>query len=218
MLESGVPEKPEYLDTILNTIIGANIKINKKTWSISYNKVELDKVFYDKYNGLRTSIKNKMDAYIELQNYMNANINYVGIIIQRINQMLGENKKVIYFAQSKTEIDKLENYIREQKIANIGIYPNITYDACIISIHSGSYGINNLTKYDTILLRPTEPDKIPQIKGRIDRPKQEANNLYLEYLIIKDTIEEIDLVKLEIANNFYKNHIIPLANYYDKYL
>ncbi len=82
----------------------------------------------------------------------------------------------------------------------------------------GSYGINNLTNYNTILLRPTEPDKIPQIKGRIDRPNQKSINLYLVYFIIKDTIEEIDLIKLEMANTFYKNHIIPLASYYDKYL
>jgi hypothetical protein len=150
--------------------------------------------------------------------YMNINIDYTQIIICRINQLLLENKKVIYFAQSKTEIENLETYIKQQKIVNIGLYPNINYDVCIISIHSGSYGINNLTKYDTILLRPTEPDKIPQIKGRIDRPNQTSNNLYLEYIIIKDTIEEIDLVKLEIANGFYKNHIVPLANYYDKYL
>lgn len=218
MLESGVPEKPEYLDTILNTIIGANIKLNKKTWTIEYNKIEETKDFYKKYNSLRNTITNKVDLYVELQKFMNNNVNYTKIILDRIFELIKENKKVIYFAQSKNEVETLENYILTNKIENIGFYPEIEKDACVISIHSGSYGINNLVKYNSILLRPTESDKIPQIKGRIDRPTQICNNLYLEYIIIKDTIQEIDLVKLEIANNFYKSHIVPLANYYDKYL
>lgn len=218
MLESGIPEKSEYLDTILNTIIGANIKVNKRIWTIEYNKVVETDNFYKEYNKLRGTIKNKMDSYIEMQTFMKNNIDYVKLIITRINELLISGKKVVYFAQSTNEIERLEEYIIKNKINNIGVYPNIDKDACIISIHSGSYGINNLIKYNSILLRPTEPDKIPQIKGRIDRPNQINNNLYLEYIIIKDTLEEIDLVKLEISNSFYKSHIIPLANYYDKYL
>lgn len=219
MLDCGIPERPEYLDTILNTVIEANIKINKKIWTITYQKVKLSLNFYKKYNSLKTSNNNnKMDAYINLQNYMNKNIDYAKIIIDRINFLLSEKKKIIYFAQSNTEITALENYVNENSVKNIGFYPNINNDVCIITIHTGSYGINNLTNYNTILLRPTEPDKIPQIKGRIDRPNQKSINLYLEYIIVKDTIEEIDLIKLEMANTFYKNHIIPLASYYDKYL
>jgi hypothetical protein len=144
-------------------------------------------------------------------------VNYIQIIAIRINELVELNKKIVYFAQSKNEVETLSNHVIEQKIANIGFYPDITKDVCVISIHSGSYGINNLIKYDSILLRPTDPDKIPQIKGRIDRPGQNSTNLNLEYIIIKDSIEEIDLVKLEIANNFYKGHIVPIANYYDKF-
>ncbi len=66
-------------------------------------------------------------------------------------------------------------------------------------------------------MKPPEPDKLPQIKGRLDRPTQSAKKLYLEYVIVADTIEEIDIVKLELSNTFYRGHIVPLANYYDKY-
>jgi hypothetical protein len=62
-----------------------------------------------------------------------------------------------------------------------------------------------------------EPDKLPQIKGRLDRPGQLSSKLFIEYILIANTIDEIDLVSLELANNFYSSHIIPLANYYDKY-
>ena len=60
-------------------------------------------------------------------------------------------------------------------------------------------------------------DKLPQIKGRLDRPGQKSSKLFIEYILIANTIDEIDLVSLELANNFYSSHIIPLANYYDKY-
>ena len=46
MLDCGIPERPEYLDTILNTVIEANIKINKKIWTITYQKVKLSLDFY----------------------------------------------------------------------------------------------------------------------------------------------------------------------------
>jgi len=78
-------------------------------------------------------------------------------------------------------------------------------------------GINNLVKYDIILMKPPESDKLPQIKGRLDRPGQTSTKLFIEYILIEETIDEIDLVSLQVANNFYSSHIIPLANYYSKY-
>ncbi len=46
---------------------------------------------------------------------------------------------------------------------------------------------------------------------------QKGTKLFMEYIVVAYTIEEIDLVKLELSNNFYRGHIVPLANYYDKY-
>ena len=56
---------------------------------------------------------------------------------------------------------------------------------------------------------------MPQMKGRIDRPNQKDNVLYLEYFIIENTIEEASLIRLDIANNFMNAHIMPLAEFYD---
>lgn len=64
------------------------------------------------------------------------------------------------------------------------------------------------------MTRPPEPDKLPQMKGRLDRPNQKSDVLHIEYVIIKNTIEDADLYKLEIAKNFYNQHILPLAEYY----
>ena len=53
------------------------------------------------------------------------------------------------------------------------------------------------------------------MKGRLDRFGQLESKLNLEYFIISDTIEEANLIRLDIANNFHANYIMPLAEFYD---
>ena len=210
MLQIGLPSKIEYLDTVLNIAIGANIKTNTIKWNTNYNKIEMSKEFYKKYN--KSKKTNKKESYIALKKFMSENINLEDIISNKLKELLKLNRKILVFAESDNQIEKLKN-----KVKNCSFYPDIEKDVCIISKYKGTYGINNLVKYDTILMKPPESDKLPQMKGRLDRPKQMAKELFIEYLIIKDTIDEIDLISLQNANNFYSSHIIPLANYYDKY-
>lgn len=142
------------------------------------------------------------------------------IIIDKVNKLVGNGRKVLVYVESENQLEKLAKLLRGVKknnISNWSFYPDISKNICVISKHKGTYGINNLIKYDTILMKPPEPDKLPQMKGRLDRPGQIAKKLYLEYIVIANTIDEIDLVSLQLANNFYSSHIIPLANYYDKY-
>jgi hypothetical protein len=85
----------------------------------------------------------------------------------------------------------------------------------VLSFTEGTYGLNDLIIYDTILMRPPEPDKLPQIKGRIDRPGQKSKDLQIRYLLLKDTVEEASLMRLELCNSFYNNYLMPLAEFYD---
>jgi len=64
-------------------------------------------------------------------------------------------------------------------------------------------------------LRPPQPDKLPQIKGRLARPQQKSTNLHIEYFVIKDTIEMGLLLRMEIASKFMHQYIMPLAKFYD---
>lgn len=127
-------------------------------------------------------------------------------------------RKPVVFVESESQIESLSKLLEKKSIQSTwSFYPDISQDICVISKHKGTYGINNLVKYDTILLKPPESDKLPQIKGRLYRPGQQSSKLFIEYILVANTIDEIDLVSLELANNFYSLHIIPLANYYDKY-
>ena len=64
-------------------------------------------------------------------------------------------------------------------------------------------------------MRPPEPDKLPQIKGRLDRPGQKQKELNVRYILLKDTVEEASLMRLELCNTFYNNYLMPLAEFYD---
>ncbi len=214
MLCTGLPTKSEYLDTILNTAIGANIKTNRIKWETTVHKIELDKKFYLEYES--NKVQDKFESYIKLKKYLNNKIKYEDLVKDKIDLMLKSGRKVLVYVESESQFEIFQEYVDKNKL-KWGFYPDIEKDVCIISKHKGTYGINNLVKYDTIMMKPPEPDKLPQIKGRLDRPGQKSTKLYLEYIVIKNTIEEIDMIKLEISNSFYKGHIIPLANYYEKY-
>jgi len=84
----------------------------------------------------------------------------------------------------------------------------------IITVSRGTYGLNDLVKYDTIICRPPEPDRLPQMKGRLDRPGQQQNKLKLLYFYVKDTVEEGLIRRLEVANQFSTNYTMPLAKFY----
>lgn len=213
MLNTDIIEKQEYLDTILNTAINANIITSKRQWDVqTYNINETDE-FYIEYNKIKNSKLDSNTKYIELKKLINK-IDWIDIIINKLILLSKKQHKIIYFSDSEKELKLL----KDKKHPKICFYPDISKNICCINIHKGSHGINNLIKYDTILSKPVTNDIEIQMKGRLDRGNNEHNKLYLIYIVISDTIMELDMIKKEIGNNFYKNHIEALAVLYDKYL
>ena len=100
------------------------------------------------------------------------------------------------------------------KNLGIPIYPKKSTH-CIVTLSDGTYGLNDLVIYDTIVMRPPPSDLLPQIKGRLDRYGQKFNDLFIEYFILKDTIEEGLIIRLNIASQFIQKYIMPLAKFYD---
>ena len=94
-------------------------------------------------------------------------------------------------------------------------YPDKSKRHVVVSYAEGTYGLNDLVGYQVIVTRPPQPDKLDQMKGRLDRPGQTKNVLYLKYFIVEDTIEEALLLRMDIANNFRDNYIMPLGEFYD---
>lgn len=213
MLNTGLPETSEYLDTILSESMVCNLGEKERKWIVNINNKYLSKEQQEKYNKIakqHTELGFEK-VYHLLDGFIRNNVNYINIFLKTIDQITQTRptSKILIYTTSKTEADNLST-----KKPTIGRYPDITKNHVVVSYAEGTYGLNNLIEFDTILSRIPESDKLPQMKGRLDRPGQKNNVLYLEYVFLENTIESANLYKLEIANNFYGNHLLPLAEYY----
>lgn len=211
MLNSELPENRLYLDTILVENIICNTTKSDIVWKTNINKIELSKKQMTIYNNLFkiNSSKSSEHIYNVLNNYIYSEVDYTNIYINKLKSLDNLGHKVVIFTKSKNEADAICKLNPE-----IGRYPLKLKHTCL-SFAEGTYGLNDLVIYDTILMRVPEPDKLPQIKGRLDRPGQLSKTLYMEYVLLKDTIEEAFITRLELCNNFYNNYIMPLSEFYN---
>ncbi len=210
MLNTGLPERQEYLDTILNTAINLNIKTTNRIWQNNIIRIDLPVTLSTDYTNATTISDSKM-KYIKCKEIINR-LDWLQILLTVTRHLVSLGKKVLCYVDSQNDIDKLKT----QNNNDVYIYDKtndevINKNICVISKYRGTYGINNLVGYDTIVLRPIESDKIPQIKGRLDRPGQKSKNLEINFIIVNKSIEELDITKIDIANNFYNSHILPIA-------
>lgn len=219
MLRTQIPEESKYLDAILSESIVCNLKDKERQWNTYVHETKLDKQKQNKYNELvlkHTEIGFEK-VYHMLNKFIIDNVDYIDIFDRAVQKIMKTRpkSKILIYAKSKKEADeiadKIENVCRYKSVNS---KQSIKYNHTVLSYAEGTYGLNDLIIYDTILTRPPEPDKLPQMKGRLDRPNQKLDTLYIEYVLIKNTIEDADLYKLEIAKNFYNQHILPLAEYY----
>jgi len=209
MLQSGLPSSKEYLNTILNEHIVCFVPEKTRKWSTRITKFELDDITRKNYDKILRSELSSKDMYVKLSKFLYDNLDYVNFFHEKINEMTKDKTiKILIYARSKKEADNIT-------CKKIGRYPDISKKHVVLTYAEGTYGLNDLIKYNTILTRPPEPDKLPQMKGRLDRYGQTEEQLKIEYIIIKNTIEEALIWRLEIANIFYKNYIIPLAEFYE---
>ena len=146
-----------------------------------------------------------------LNKFIHDNCDYISYFSNKIKdiEIKRPNCKILIYTKSKIEADNISS-----KVINVGRYPDISKNHVVLSYTEGTFGLNNLVIFDTILTRPPNPDILPQMKGRLDRTGQKSEILYIEYIIIKNTIEEALLMRLEMANNFYNSYIMPLADFY----
>jgi hypothetical protein len=211
MLQTGIPEQRDYLDVLLNESIVCHMNAHLRNWVTTNHTFQLNasqRVDYDLIAELDLSVEKK---YAKLASFLTR----VGDeIIPQLRSLLiklnGLGRKVLIYARSKEEANAWSLKLK------VPIYGAVNKtNNCIITLANGTYGLNDLVIYDTILMRPPEPDKLPQIRGRLDRPGQLSDNLYMEYFIVGDTIEEGLIARLNIASRFIHEYIMPLANFYE---
>jgi hypothetical protein len=211
MLRTGLPLESKYLDTILNETIICNVSETNKSWYTTEHKLYLTDKQQKKYSELLEVNKKKTDEekYSILVKYINNECDYIKYFHDKVKELEKQRKdcKILIFTKSKKEAEEISN-------DEIGLYPDITKRHVCVSYANGTYGLNNLVEFNTLLTRPPAPDNIPQMKGRLDRPGQKAKDLYLEYIYLDKTIEIGGIYKIAMANNFYDNYILPLSEFY----
>lgn len=209
MLQTNLPENKTYLNAILLESIVSQVSSIKRKWTTNFNYFELDKATRSNYNKIANSDLSDEALYAKLQSFLSSESAIKKIIINGIKNIIKNNpesKCLIYANSNKEAADWSEKL-------GIPVYPEKS-DHCIVTYHNGAYGLNDLIIYNTIIMRPPQPDLLPQIKGRLDRPGNKFTDLQIEYFIIKDTIDEGLIVRMNIASQFIQKYIMPLAKFY----
>ena len=215
MLRSNLPETPEYLDTILSETMVCNITEGQRIWTTRINRSSLTAEQSGAYETvLRNNLRRGHEkTYHALVNFVNNECDYVSYFDASLRRIVGEDpqRKILIYARSRDEADEIASRLKDN---GVGRYPDKSRQHTVVSFAEGTFGLNDLVIYDTILTRIPNPDVVPQMKGRLDRPGNAHTRLYLEYLLLSETIEEASLYKLEMANSFNKKFILPLAEFY----
>ena len=148
----------------------------------------------------------KLNSFLISDAEVNSNVTRdLGVLVKKMEK---KGHKCLIYARANNEAE------RWSKALGIPIYPKKGHH-CIVTLHNGVYGLNDLVIYDTIVMNPPQPDKLPQIKGRLDRPNQQSDTLYIEYFVLNNTLEMGLILRLEIASSFVQKYIMPLSKFYD---
>jgi len=212
MLRTGLPEQRQYLDAILLESIVSQISKIKRKWTSHFNYFQLDTESRTKYDVINQSDLSIERKFAKLNSLLVSDLGVRKTVSKQLAQLIKsltkKKRRCLIYATAKDEAEFWSTRL------NIPVYPE-KGEHCIVTYHDGTYGLNDLIIYNTIVMRPPQSDKLPQIKGRLDRPGQIENDLFIEYFVLGDTIEMGLILRLNIASQFLQKYIMPLAKFYD---
>lgn len=212
MLRTDLPHTHEWLDAILlETIVLQAAKTNR-SWISNINYFELDNFTRLKYDKIKSKGLPIEIAYSKLYSLIVESSKTTKYLVKQLANLITKletkDQRCLLYARAKPEAEYWSKYL------NIPIYP-IKSRHCITTYSDGTFGLNDLTDYDTIVMRPPVPDTIPQIKGRLDRPGQTKLTLHVEYFVLADTIEMGLVLRMNIVSQFVHKYIMPLSKFYE---
>lgn len=204
MLKTGLPESKKYLDAILLESIISQQPETGRLWTVDTRYFAASEGLLQLHKQVKASSLTDEMKWSKLNSAVASED-----VTDSLRELLeSTGGKLLIYANSKREAQKWSESL------DIPLYPDISRDRVIVTVSEGARGLNDLVKYDTIVMRPPPPDLLPQIKGRLDRPGQQSNSLSLVYFVLGGTIEEGLLRRLDVASQFASNYIMPLATYY----
>jgi len=210
MLNTGLPENKSYLDTILSESVVSNIPLKTRTWVTTQHAFYLSDEVQNDYNQILKQNLSSEKLFSKLQSYLHNNFDYISAFAELIKKSEKKGNRCLIYAKSKDEADLLA-----ENIKNVSRFPDVSGTHLSISTTEGTYGLNNLIYLNTIITRPPNPDVLPQMKGRLDRPEQKDDQLSIKFLFVDNTVDNASIFRLELANNFRNHYILPISEYYE---
>lgn len=204
MLRSGLPEDKNHLDLILLETMVSQQPSEGRKWSQEIRPFTPSPELLQQHQAIIDSDEKDETKYARL-NQLCSSFSTIDQLRRLIDSLSG---KLLIYARSKREAEEWSESL------DVPLYPDISGDSVIVTVSVGTYGLNDLVKYDTILCRPPEPDRLPQMKGRLDRPGQSRDQLQLVYFYLERTIEEGPIRRLDVASQFSANYVMPLSRFY----
>ncbi|AYV81014.1 MAG: DEAD/SNF2-like helicase [Harvfovirus sp.] len=210
MLNTGLPEDKPYLDAILTESIVSYIPSKTRDWEKTIHPFKLSKSIQRDYDEILKQNLSSERLFSKLQSFLYKNYDYINAFRTLLENSERGGHRCLVYARSKDFADELVRNIK-----NLSRFPEISGEHVVISYTEGTYGLNHLVFLDTIITMAPDPDKLPQMQGRLDRPGQKKDQLYLKFIYIKNTIDEASIFRLELANNFRNHYIMPLSEFYE---
>lgn len=208
MLQSGYPENRSYLSTIINEHVFCHVSESTRKWITTTNKFQLSPSVRKRYEDIRTGKLSVEKKYQELLSIVLTEFDIKNAINDLLNKANNENRRCLIYARSKSEADSIS------KLAGVTRYPDKKGNHIVVSYQEGTFGLNDLTDYDSIITRMNHLDIVIQQKGRLDRPGQTKTTLYLDFILVENTVDEAWKLKFEMTNGFYTNYLLPLSEFY----
>lgn len=214
MLRTGLPKCREYLDAILSESIICHLpQATPWKWLEETRLLRLEDATRQAYERIKRSNETAKTIYGRLDSLLVHGFDFSRHVHALLDEMDGDARALI-FARSEEEA----RWIESLKPDIISLFPDTQKKHVVTTTAKAARGVNTLTGFNILMTRPVSPDLVPQMRGRLARPGQQHTELRWVWLVIENTIEQAKLENNRLAEKFQNDHIMPLANFYERAL
>jgi len=232
MLRSPLPRTLPYLTTLLQEHIVCFVPESRRRWQVSHIPFYLSDETRSVYLRMLQSqrARDPRSLFAGLKGYLSSVTTtlVVAAAIAEVSRLQALGRRPLVFANSDREAAALASAIPQaRRWGGKQKRHNASCEGCdrckagpsqpgngpvVLSIHQGAYGLNLQFDADCIVCRPTPGDVLEQMRGRIDRPGQTQDSLFLSLLYAAGTIEEAETQNISLCGAFFRQYLHPLSS------
>ena len=226
MLRSPLPRTMEFLPALLHEHVVCEIPQSERSWSLELIPVALTAQGFSEYRSeiarwertrlntgeanalvLCQALKAQVRTHYERSGLMAAAFKAESASLQRLGY------RPVLFANTDAEARVLLQNIPDAREWTLK-GPQPGEGPIVANREKHGQGLNMQNDADAIVCRPTRADYLEQMKGRVDRPGQCTKHLVLRVIMAQHTIEEAEAANIQLAGQFFRSYIAPLARRY----